>query len=244
MDYLYDGTFDGLLTAIFYAYSSKEPCQIFCSTNYQPSLLHPSKFITTEEDKAARIYQSVLHKLSHHTYEQLYITSLSASLEAPTLALNYLRLCYQEGAAINEAKQHPIIHDIDRLVKAIYLEMHRYLGFVRFKEIAPVVFYGRIEPVNDILPIMIEHFQKRFADQAYMIHDSKRQKLLIYNKKESFIQFLTPEESTALLNQNFDDPFESLFKTYYEATTIADRLNLRQRNAFIPRRFRRFLTEL
>ena len=38
-EYLYDSTFEGLLTCIFYSYSSKEEVKITKSKNYLPSLI-------------------------------------------------------------------------------------------------------------------------------------------------------------------------------------------------------------
>lgn len=39
IDYLYDGTFDGLLTAIFYGYGEREEVHIYKSQLYAPSFL-------------------------------------------------------------------------------------------------------------------------------------------------------------------------------------------------------------
>ena len=52
IDYLYDGSFSGYLTAIFYAYPQKEEVKLFKEPTYSPSLLSTTKFIPTEEDRA------------------------------------------------------------------------------------------------------------------------------------------------------------------------------------------------
>ena len=49
-NYLYDGTFDGYLTAIFYAYPEKEEVGIYKESIYSPSLLATSKVILSEAD--------------------------------------------------------------------------------------------------------------------------------------------------------------------------------------------------
>lgn len=242
--YLYDGSFDGLLTAIFYSYSEKAEVHIYKTQLYAPSLLATSKTIVTEPDKADRVYTSIHKKLSTSTLEKVYCAYLSEEEEVETLILDYLKLCYRYGDTINLAKNNDIIRGIDLAVKHVRLEAHRYTGFVRFKELRPMLFYAPIEPDHYILPLLMEHFEKRFSDQCFMIHDIKRSKAIVYNQKDIFIEELTPDEADALLQAPIKDPFENLFKAYYASTTIPERMNIKKRNAFMPRRYFKHLVEL
>lgn len=244
IDYLYDGSFDGLLTCIFYAYKDKKASSIFREDTYHPSLLTTSKTIKSEEDKASRVHTSILKKLSYSTLSNVYHLYLSEYDDAETLILHYLRLCYTHTDTINLAKNNDIIRKVDLYVKRVSHEVHRFTGFVRFKEIGPLMFYAQIEPDHFILPLLIDHFVKRFSDQAFIIHDLKRQVALVYNKEETFLQNLSEEEHLKLIKTSQTDPFLELFKTYYKATTIEERINIKRRNAFIPRRYFKHLGEL
>lgn len=244
IDYLYDGSFDGLLTAIFYGYSEQQEVHIYKAQLYAPSLFTSPKTIVTEPDKAERVYTSIHNKLSTATLENVYCAYLSEEEGVETLILSYLKLCYRYTDNINLAKNNDIIRAIDLAVKHVRLEAHRYNGFVRFKEIRPMLFYAQIEPDHYILPLLVEHFEKRFSDQSFMIHDIKRSKAIVYNQKEIFIQELTPEEATVLLRTPIEDPFAKLFKTYYTAATIPERINIRRRNAYMPKRYFKHLIEL
>ncbi len=244
IDYLYDGSFDGLLTCIFYAYKDKKASSIFREDAYHPNLLTTSLSVLTETDKATRVHDSILKKLSFATLTNVYYLYLSDYEDSETLILHYLRLCYKYTDKINLAKNNDIIRKVDLYTKRVRHESHRFTGFVRFEEISPMVFYSKIEPDHFILPLLMEHFVNRFSDQAFIIHDLKRQVALIYNKKEAFLQNLTTEEHLALLNTPTRDSFINLFKTYYNATTITERINFRRRNAFIPKRYFKHLGEL
>lgn len=243
-DYLYDGTFDGYLTAIFYAYPEKEEVGIYKESVYSPSLLSTSKWIQSEADKSDRVYQSILSKLSLNTLDNLYKVFLSEAPDAETLGLHYLRLCYQYSDDINLAKNNDIIRRIDLLCKRVWLEVHRFYGFIRFKEISPMVFYAAIEPDHNILPLIMGHFKKRFSDQHFIIHDLKRKTAIIYDTKTILLSYLTTEESNKLSQAEITDTFEALFKTYYESTTIKERYNPRLRNSFMPKRYYKHLVEL
>jgi len=243
-DYLYDGTFDGYLTAIFYAYAEKEEVGIYKESIYSPSLLSTSQIILSESDKSDRVYQSILSKLSHNTLDNLYKVFLSEAPDAETLGLYYLRLCYHYSDDINLAKNNDLIHKVDTLCKRVWLEVHRFYGFIRFKEISPMVFYAAIEPDHNILPLIMGHFKKRFSDQHFIIHDLKRKSAIIYDTKNILLSYLTTEESDKLAKAEISDAFEELFRTYYKSTTIKERYNPRLRNSFMPKRYYKHLVEL
>lgn len=243
-DYLYDGTFDGYLTAIFYAYPEKEEVSIYKESIYSPSLLSTSKVILSEADKSDRVYQSILSKLSHDTLDNLYKVYLSEAPNAETLGLHYLRLCYRYSDDINLAKNNDIIREIDTLCKRVWLEVHRFYGFIRFKEINPMVFYAAIEPDHNILPLIMGHFKRRFSDQHFIIHDLKRKAAIIYDTKDIIISYLSTEASNKLAQAEISDAFEELFRTYYQSTTIKERYNPRLRNSFMPKRYYKHLIEL
>lgn len=244
IDYLYDGSFDGYLTTIFYAYGEKDEVAIYKEASYSPSLLATAKFIPVEQDKVERVYDSVLKKLSYDTLDNLYRLHLSSEINADSLGLAYLKLCYRYGDNINLAKNNDVIKEVDLINKRIWTEVHRYYGFVRFKEISPMVFYAAIEPDHNILPLIMGHFKRRFSDQHFIIHDLKRHNAIVYDTETIRIQYLSLEESRDLEKANIKDPFEMYFKTYYTATTIKERLNPRQQNAYMPKRYYKHLVEL
>ena len=210
IDYLYDGSFDGLLTAIFYGYQEHDEVQIHKESAYAPSLLSTSKQVLTESDKADRVYTSIHDKLSISTLENVYCAYLSEEENVETLILQYIKLCYQYTDSINLAKNNDIIRRIDLAIKHVRFEAHRYHGFVRFKEIQPMLFYAQIAPDHYVLPLLIEHFEKRFSDQCFMIHDVRRDEVIVYNKSEIFLQKLMPSEAETLLKAKANDPYEKL----------------------------------
>lgn len=243
-DYLYDGTFDGYLTAIFYAYGDKQEAHIYKEQNYSPSLLSSSKAVATEGDKSDRVYESIQTKLSYDTLDRLYQLYLSEEKEAETLGLNYLKLCYRYSDDINLAKNNDIIREVDLINKRVWLEVHRFYGFVRFKEVAPMIFYAAIEPDHNILPLIMGHFKQRFADQHFIIHDLQRKSAIIYDTQKILLRYLTTEESNDLAKADINDNFEALFKAYYHSVNIKSRYNPRQQNSYMPKRYYKHLVEL
>ena len=241
--YLYDATFEGLLTAIFYSFSDKGELDIQRAADFQPTLLSAPLSITTEEDKARRVAHSIQERLSWQTWKRVYYLYLSELPGCEYLIYRYLKLCYQAGDAINLSKDHPIIHQVERTCYKVTYEAHRFKGFVRFSELAPKVFYSKIEPDHNILPLLAHHFRKRFSDQKFMIHDLTRQYALVYDLKQVYFHDLTPAEAQRLSAQRPDDPYQELFAIFFDATNIPERYNPRLQRYWMPKRYWKHIDE-
>lgn len=236
-EFVYDNSFEGLLTAIFYSYAEKEKCCITKSKYFIPSLLNEIIEIKTEDEKFSRVYKSIREKLNNQILRNIYMLFLCDIPKSDTLALNYLKLCYKYGPSINLAKNNDIIILVDKYCKQVSHEAHILTGFVRFKEVAPLTFYSCIEPVHNILPLLIKHFTTRFSDQNFIIHDLKRHIALVYNKDNAIITNFTKEQAKKFINSTSDKEFEDLWSIFYKSTTIKERKNLRLQRQMMPKRY-------
>ena len=242
-EFVYDGTFEGLLTCIFYAYPEKEKVIISNQKSYIPNMLNILTFIETEQDKYERVYNSIKTKLNSKVLSNIYISYLSEIEGCENTILQYLKLCYKYNTSINLAKNNDTIMLMDRYIRKVNIEAERFKQFVRFHKIAPLSFYAKIEPDHNVIPLIIDHFAERFSDQNFIIHDIKREIAIIYNKTNSIIIPLEKSKATEIMTINNDNTFENLFKVFYNSITIDERLNLRCRNNFMPKRYHKNLTE-
>ncbi|MDU4891962.1 MAG: TIGR03915 family putative DNA repair protein [Clostridium sp.] len=243
-EFIYDGSFEGLLTCIFYGYPLKEDVKITSQDNYIPSLITEPKEIKTEQDKFERVYESIENKLSPSTLRNVYYLYLSEIQGVETLIFNYIKLCYKYGDKINMAKNNDIIILVDRYCKRVSYESHRFTGFVRFKEIGPLTFYAPIEPDHNILPLLTDHFISRFSDQNFIIHDLKRNLAIIYNKTEVTISPLENKKGEELMRSSHMDNFEDLWKEFYKSVNIEERKNPTCQKRMMPTRYWKHLTEM
>jgi len=243
-DYVYDGSFDGLLTAIFHAYKEESPVKLLKELDYIPHLFNEKVTILTEIDKADRVYNSIYTKLSYDTLLNVYYLYLSDIQDIETLILDYIRLCFKYSDTINLAKNNDIIRSVDKYKRRVSGEAHLFTGLVRFKEITPLVFYAQIEPDHNILPLILGHFKQRFSDQHFIIHDLKREYAILYDLKEAYLHDLSLEEGRKLATLAAADSLENLFKSFYKATTISERHNERQQRSYMPKRYWKHLVEI
>ena len=240
--YLYDGSFDGLLTAYFYAYRDPDVYDICRQSTYQPDLLSQPTVITTQTDKAARITRAVEQKLSAYTMQNLYLLYLSELPYCDLLGLNYLRLCFQQGANINRAKYHPVIRQVEDYRHKVTTELDHMKGFLRFQQIASLVFFARFAPDHNQLPLLQPHLERRFSDQSMIVYDEKRQYALVYDQQHSVMVPFTQADADQLL-QGRQDACLLLFRRYFHTISIPERTNPRLQTSYMPHRYCSYMPE-
>lgn len=251
-EFIYDNTFEGLLTTIFYAYQCKDSCNISSQKNYRESLFQDVQYISTEEDKFLRVYNSINSKLNKEISKNVYYLYLSELPNCENILLNYLKLCYKYGPNINLSKNNSTIILVDKYCRKVTYEAHKLTGFVRFKEVAPLTFYSAIEPVHNTLPLLINHFTKRFSDEYFIIHDLKREIALLYNKESAIIADLDREVSNKIqaattgdaITTAKDYDYEDLWKTFYNSINIEERKNHKLRNQYMPKVYWKHMPEV
>ena len=107
-----------------------------------------------------------------------------------------------------------------------------------------MIFYSSIEPVHNILPLIADHFSKRFSDEHFIIHDIKREIAITYNKEQTSIIDLNKNYYNLFNSLKDDCEFENLWKTFYSAINIKERENPKLRRRLMPKRYWNHLTEL
>ncbi len=240
--YLYDGSFDGLLTACFYAWKDENIYTICHEAAYTADLLSRPVHIITQEDKAQRIMRSVQQNLSAWTMKNLYLLYLSELPGCDLLGLNYLRLCFSQGDRINRAKHHPVIRQVDDIRRKVLHEYDHMKGFLRFQKIDTRVFYACFSPDHNQLPLLMPHLTQRFSDQKMIVHDEKRNCAMLYNLQQSLIIPFTTEDAAQLLKDRQDGTID-LFRQYFQSINIPERANPRQQAGYMPHRYRKYMPE-
>ena len=240
MNYIYDGTFEGLLTSIYEAYYRRqEPSGILKNENLQQSLFDECIYIETDIEKSQKVYESIRKKISQRALQHIYYTYLSDHIDSGTLIYRYLKLGFKAGGKIDSMLSDQRVLDVHNTSKKVSFERHRMLGLLRFKKVSDNLFYAAIEPDHNIVPVLASHFAKRFSDQNFIIHDLKRKHAVFYNTKEWVIT-----DFDEVLPDSFDERnYEKLWKEYFTSIAIKERVNPRLQKQFMPKRYWIHLTE-
>jgi len=134
---------------------------------------------------------------------------------------------------------------IERLSQKVCREAHRMKGLVRFTKTETDLFWAMIIPCCDILSLVRRHFEKRYADQSWVIFDTVRNYGLHFDKQKprEMRSYSEPFPSDFETSDADDEACRQLWKTYFIAVNITERNNPRLHLRRLPRRYWQYLPE-
>jgi len=179
---LYDGSLNGLMTVIFTIYNRKIKSPIITvNTRAQNDLFKSAEYIITDSNKAKRVLKRFKSLSSSNDYQQIYCAFLSEIIGIENIIYEYLKMTFIAQKTPTGDYGNTIILKIAQAAKMVNREKHRMKAFVRFHLIDRETYYANVEPDFNVLPLIINHFKNRYADQKWIIYDLKRNYGIIYN---------------------------------------------------------------
>ena len=249
----YDKTFEGLLTAIFDAYSIKRFPDVLLAEEETPPLFYDEIItVITDEGRSNRVWKGLQKKLSASALTSLTTCWLSELPEIDLVLFRYIHKAIDAPRSIELNFGDPDVLELSKVWKKVNNERLRVMQFLRFQKAADGTFFAAVEPEKNALPLAIDHFKDRFADQPWLIYDIKRAYGFYYDLKE--VRQVTFEEGsreghlvTGMLDESLMDKdeklFQQLWKTYFKAICIKERLNPRKHKQDMPVRYWKHMTE-
>ncbi|GAB3821698.1 TIGR03915 family putative DNA repair protein [Pontibacter rugosus] len=188
-------------------------------------------------------------KLSRSAQQALYHTYLWEQPKFEQLIFDYIKLVFESKISIEDNFAAPCVLQVQQAAKQVHREKHRMEAFVRFQKAADDLFYATISPDFNVLPLIIKHFEKRYADQRWAIYDTKRNYGAYYDLKTvSFVNLeLSPQQRHAALadvhKHQEEDKYQQLWQVYFDHVNIPERKNPKLHLRHIPRRYWKYLSE-
>ncbi len=250
--FVYDGSFEGLLSLIFEAFDRKEfPDQIIRKQNYSAMMFDEPLEIKTSYEYGERVWRGLQKKISPESLSMIYRVYLSELPEADKLIVEYVHLVFSSKGSIETNFSNNIILQMTKIWQKVNREASRVPMFLRFGLTTDGIYYASYEPKYDVLSLVTSHFQKRFADQKWIIFDIKRQYGYYFDGKE--MQRMTFEEN--MLNKKTglpqndvmstdEDTYTTLWRAYFKSINIEERKNVRLQMQLMPKRFWKLLPEM
>ncbi|WP_316792905.1 TIGR03915 family putative DNA repair protein [Pedobacter frigoris] len=250
MIYLIDGSLEGLLCAVFEWFERKPgKVMIQLEKEHQPDAFTTVFPVSNDEKKADRVWKGLQRKLNKGWMRRVYCTFLSETPEAYVSLFEFA--CYifssPNGAEANYGNPHVLA--VAQTAKKVEREKHRMEAFIRFQHTADGMFYCGIDPDFNVLPLIMQHFKNRYADQQWIIYDLKRHYGLFYDLDK--VEEIQMDEARLKTNykpaENLLSEKEALYATlwkdYFKSTNIMARKNTKLHVQHVPKRYWKYLTE-
>ena len=250
--FIYDKTFEGLLTCIFDAYFKKSfPDSLLSEKDSLPLFYDELITIYTDNEKSSRVWICLQHKLSQLALSCLAACWLSELPNIDIVMFRYIHKVIDAKQSIELNFGDPDVLEISKIGRKVGQEKGRIIQFLRFQKTIDGIYFAAIEPLYNVLSLVIEHLKRRFKDQKWLIYDMKRNYGYYYDlfevKEITFDNLKDTQFISGLLNENIMDKdeklFQQLWKEYFKAATIQERINPKLHRQNMPVRFWKYLIE-
>ncbi|MFW2375515.1 MAG: TIGR03915 family putative DNA repair protein [Cellulophaga baltica] len=246
---VYDGSFNGYLTAVFQAFEQKLTiADIQKEENAQSGLFSDAELVYTDVFKSKRVWNGI-QKKNNTAIKNIYFAFLSETKGIELLLYRYIQKLFSETELLHLNFSDDIVLKISQLAKSVGREKHRMEAFVRFQLTKDAIYFSNIEPDFDVLPLISKHFKSRYADQQWIIYDVKRKYGIYYNLDT--VEFITldmdeihsnkTKKSNVFTDEEYE--FQDLWNNYFKSTNIASRVNLKLHTQHVPKRYWKYLSE-
>ncbi|MEP3371277.1 MAG: TIGR03915 family putative DNA repair protein [Maribacter dokdonensis] len=246
---IYDGSFNGFLTAVFTGFEQKlTHADIQKNNQLQSGLFAENETIFTNVEKAQRVWNGV-QKKSYTAIKNIYFSFLSEHNNIEALLYHYIqKLMGSKYYGSTDFSDDGVLK-INQLAHKVGREKHRMEAFIRFQLTKDNVYFANIEPDFDVIPLISKHFRNRYADQQWIIYDVKRKYGIFYDLHTVEIISLdltdihsnTIEKSSVFTDEEFE--YQDLWNNYFKSSTIKSRINTKLHVQHVPKRYWKYLSE-
>ena len=255
--YLFDNTLDGLLTAVFDSFFlHQQPEYLLTDGEQLPLFADEPHQVVTDHVKAERVWKGLEKYLSQDGLRMITISWFSEEHSLNQPLFNFICKVFRQPAAsgIERNASDPDVLAVRNSCRRVLHEQLRMKQFIRFQKAKDGTYLAVVSPDHNVLPLITSHFQDRFNDQPWLIYDAHRHYGYYYDgaadpiritfEEEAAVPFdLTNGDLNADVLSTDDVLFQQLWRTYFKAICIKERMNPRKQLSDMPRRYWKYMTE-
>jgi len=183
-------------------------------------------------------FDKTFRELDKKTLEILYNYSLSEGNPV------YEDICYflekYENQKFLNFLSDPVFERIFYTSQRVRREIHRFKGFLRFKEVEGGYLYASFQPEYNIILPLSRHFANRMTKEKIIIHDTKRNLAVFCHEKRVYPAQI---ESSIPMETSLEKIISSLWIEYFEKVAIKERFNKKIQQQKVPLKYRNSILE-
>lgn len=240
----------GILTGVYDAWDSRlghpnvrlttacnEDMELFC------------EYVQTEPDieKAGKVIRTVRDRLGEEAYEMIaYASAYPDDRKADAIyRMIVLGLHLPDGRQIGGMLTQPDVRLVFELKRKVGSIAHRYMEFVRFRELENGALLSEIDAEADVLALIAPHFTNRLPLENWLIYDHRRRKAAVHASGGGFLilEEVDEENLAKLRDSEAEAVFGTLWKYFHRAIGIEARTNEKLQMNMLPKKFRGFMKE-
>lgn len=246
--YLYDGTVEGLLSAVFLAYERHEdPLDIVKACDYQPRFAQSAIEVETNFEHAARVRRGIEREAGRAAFTAVLKASTCEDYDTGAIVYRFVRYVMARprelrSVPVLDELANPVVADMQRLVKHVANECELMRQFVRFSHLENGIWFSKVAPNASVVPLIMGHFSARLNDQPFIIYDERHGIAGVYDGNRW--QLVSADAVTVPSATAHDRSMQEAWKRFYDVLSVDARYNPELRRHFIPVRLWENLPEL
>lgn len=202
---IYDGSFNGFLTAIFVAFEQQANGIIIQKkSSKSSSLFSNTSIIFTDMKKAQRVWEIIQNK-NNAAIKNIYFAFLSENKNIENQLFLYIKNLFNPYTASQIGYSITTQIKLENLAKTVAKEKKYVEKSIEFQSSKDGIYFANITPENDILPLLSKYFRVRFNTQPWLIFDVKRNYGIYYNM---FGIEIVSIDTNQIFNAKIDFPIE------------------------------------
>lgn len=244
--YLCEDTPDGVFTAIYDAWAAHIPMEqlkLQVERNHAMQLFADYVYVQTDLDKAVRVAKSVRNKIGQNAYDMIYHAALSHETDKIDVIYHFLRMGFHYGKSVTAMHGNDTVCRLFELKRNVGNEAHFFREFVRFHDTGGALI-SRINPKNQVLPLIAYHFSDRFPEENFVILDENHDMGLFHERgRQWYLAPLDGETLNAIWDQRESGEYERLWKSFFKTIAIKERENYKCQRNMCALRYRDYMVE-
>jgi len=242
--YVYDGSYEGLLTALYRAFKQREvPVRILAKSEFRDDLFYQQEKIVTNNEKAEFFSKQIKEHISAKALNNIFHAYLSEVEKMELHIFRYLFTGFKEGEKVDEFLTKDYVRQVQDLAHKVRHESHRLKGLIRLQEAAGGKYYAAVEPDYKTLVLLAPHFKSRFSTMDWIIHDKKREEAIIFSAPEKEWLLIDLENDFEPELTAKEEEVQDLWRAFFSAVSIKNRKNPRTQQQFMPKKYWKHLVE-
>lgn len=229
--FLYDRTFPNLLSLIKYLIDNKIKPDNICKEDYTNINLFDEPINLKIKNKYVSLNKEVLNIV--------YKVFLSNDLNKELIIYYFILNSYKYKDILLRRNLKCVVKALD-ISKYVSRENHKFKGFTRFKDYGTFL-YADINPTNNVLPLLMNHFSKRLQNEYFIIKDVNKNLLGIYDKNK---YYLVDGNNYKVNISKENDNITDLWKIFFSSIAIKERTNLRNQMNLMPKKYWQYIIEM
>lgn len=239
----HDGTLEGFLSCVFGAYALRSWPQDICESRLACARLGQEvRDVKTDLARAGRVRDGLIRRAGIRSYRQVMTAFLSDREGREMVLFAYIVKVMDEGRAALSDLASPCVARTRELVVSVMNEREKMFQFLRFEELEGGVYFARVNPRANVVPIMLGHFVERFNTQPFVIYDENHQLAGVWDGRR---RSLVLTDGLAVPEKTEDEAaYQRLWKVFYDSVANEQRYDPDLRRSFMPKRFWKNMPEM